>query len=195
MVAVQAAAVPLVSALAAGGDIAAAALPWVRIAIIGVPAILISAAGNGWMRGVQDTARPLRYVVTGFAVSAVLCPLLVYGWLGMPRLELAGSAVANLVGQWLAALMFCRALLVERVSAARPADGVARPGGHGSRSAVADVGVSGLLRVGRRRRRAVRRGRRRRPSGGAAAVEFPCAGAGFVRDCGTVAGGRGARRR
>lgn len=116
VVVVQAAAVPLVRALSAGGGIADAALPWVRIAIVGVPAILISAAGNGWMRGVQDTVRPLCYVVTGFAVSAVLCPLLVYGWLGLPRLELAGSAVANLVGQWLAALMFCRALLVERVA-------------------------------------------------------------------------------
>ncbi|ULE35931.1 MATE family efflux transporter [Mycobacterium sp. IDR2000157661] len=118
VVAVQAFAVPLVSVLAGssdGGDIADEALPWVRIAIVGVPAILVSAAGNGWMRGVQDTVRPLRYVVSGFAVSAVLCPLLVYGWLGMPRLELAGSAVANVVGQWLAALLFCRALLVERV--------------------------------------------------------------------------------
>jgi putative MATE family efflux protein len=67
------------------------------------------------MRGVQDTARPLRYVVFGFAVSAVLCPVLVYGWLGLPRMELEGSAVANLVGQWLAALLFCRALLAERV--------------------------------------------------------------------------------
>lgn len=116
--AVQVFAVPLVSVLAGssgGGQIADAALPWVRIAIVGVPAILISAAGNGWMRGVQDTMRPLRYVVVGFAVSAVLCPLLVYGWLGMPRLGLAGSAVANLVGQWLAALLFCRALVVERV--------------------------------------------------------------------------------
>ena len=112
---VQVAAVPIVSAIAAGGDIAAAAMPWVRIAIAGVPAILISAAGNGWMRGVQDTMRPLRYVLIGFGASAVLCPLLVYGWLGAPRLELAGSAVANLVGQWLAALLFCRALLVERV--------------------------------------------------------------------------------
>ena len=112
---VQVAAVPIVSAIAAGGDIAAAAMPWVRIAIGGVPAILISAAGNGWMRGVQDTMRPLRYVLIGFGASAVLCPLLVYGWLGLPRLELAGSAVANLVGQWLAALLFCRALLVERV--------------------------------------------------------------------------------
>lgn len=113
---VQVAAVPLVSALAAGGEITDEALPWVRVAIFGVPAILISAAGNGWMRGVQDTMRPLRYVVTGFVLSAVLCPLLVYGWLGMPRLELEGSAVANLVGQWLAALLFLRALFVERVS-------------------------------------------------------------------------------
>ncbi|MET4431385.1 MATE family efflux transporter [Mycolicibacterium sp. 624] len=114
--AVQAAAVPLLAVIADGGEIAEEALPWLRIAILGAPAILISLAGNGWMRGVQDTARPLRYVVSGFAVSAVLCPLLVYGWLGLPRMELAGSAVANVVGQWLAAVMFCRALLVERVA-------------------------------------------------------------------------------
>ena len=115
VVVVQAAAVPLVSALAAGGAVAGAALTWVRIAIVGAPAILVSAAGNGWMRGVQDTARPLRYVVAGFALSAVLCPLLVYGWAGMPRLELAGSAVANLVGQWAAALLFGCSLLGARV--------------------------------------------------------------------------------
>jgi MATE family, multidrug efflux pump len=112
---VQAAAVPLVSAIAGSRDIADAALPWLRIAILGAPAVLVSLAGNGWLRGVQDTVRPLRYVVTGFGLSALLCPLLVYGWLGLPRLELAGSAVANLAGQWLAALLFGRALLAERV--------------------------------------------------------------------------------
>ncbi len=127
VVAVQAAASPVVSAIAgagsagpqggsAGGSIAAAALPWLRIAILGAPAILISLAGNGWLRGVQDTVRPLRYVVVGFGLSALLCPLLVYGWLGLPRLGLAGSAVANLTGQWLAALLFVRALVAQRVS-------------------------------------------------------------------------------
>lgn len=115
VVAVELAAYPIVSAIADGGEIAAAALPWLRIAILGAPAILVSMAGNGWMRGVQDTVRPLRYVLVGFGVSAVLCPLLVYGWLGLPRWELAGSAVANLIGQWLAALLFCRALLSEKV--------------------------------------------------------------------------------
>jgi Na+-driven multidrug efflux pump len=115
VVVVQAAAVPLVSAIPAGGDIAAAALPWLRIAILGAPAILVSLSGNGWMRGVQDSVRPLRYVVAGFGLSPLLCPLLVYGWLGLPRLELSGSAVANLVGQWLAAGLFGHALLAERV--------------------------------------------------------------------------------
>ncbi|MDZ4266503.1 MAG: MATE family efflux transporter [Mycobacterium sp.] len=115
VIAVQLTAGPLVSALAGGGQIAEAALPWVRIASLAVPAILVAAAGNGWMRGVQDTMRPLRYVVFGFAVSAVLCPLLVYGLLGAPELGLPGSAVANLVGQWLAAALFFRALFVEQV--------------------------------------------------------------------------------
>ncbi|MBV8966908.1 MAG: MATE family efflux transporter [Mycobacteriaceae bacterium] len=115
VVVVQVAAVPVVSAIASKADIAGEALSWLRIAVMAAPAMLISLAGNGWMRGVQDTLRPLRYVVCGFTVSAILCPLLVYGWLGLPRWELAGSAVANLVGQWAAALLFIRALLVERV--------------------------------------------------------------------------------
>lgn len=114
--AVQAGAGPLVRAIAGSdGEVASAALRWLRIAILAAPAILISMAGNGWMRGVQDTARPLRYVAFGFGLSGLLCPVLVYGWLGLPRLELAGSAVANLVGQWLAAVLFCRALLTEKV--------------------------------------------------------------------------------
>ena len=115
VIAVQAAAVPLVSAIAGSGVIANTALPWLRIAIVGAPAVLVSLAGNGWLRGVQDTVRPLRYVATGFGLSALLCPLLVFGWLGVPRLGLAGSAVANLSGQWLAALLFGRALLAEGV--------------------------------------------------------------------------------
>lgn len=112
---VQAAAVPLVSAVAGHDDIAQAALPWLRIGILGAPAILVSLAGNGWLRGVQDTVRPPRYVVAGFGLSALLCPLLVFGALGMPRWGLAGSAVANCAGQWLAALLFLRALRCERV--------------------------------------------------------------------------------
>ncbi|MEU4811219.1 MATE family efflux transporter [Nocardia fluminea] len=113
---IQLFAVPLCSVLSGGGEIAGEALTWVRIALFGVPLILLSMAGNGWMRGVQDVRRPLTYVVVGLALSAVLCPVLVYGLLGAPRMELAGSAVANLAGQSVSGVLFVYALLRERVS-------------------------------------------------------------------------------
>lgn len=120
VVVVQLVAEPVVAAMSGpgsvGGEIAHAALSWLRIAVFGVPGILIALAGNGWMRGVQDTMRPLRYALIGFGTSALLCPVLVYGWFGAPRLELAGSAVANLVGQLLAGGLFVRALFEENSS-------------------------------------------------------------------------------
>jgi putative MATE family efflux protein len=107
----QALAQPIANALAGSPEVAAAAVGWLRIALFGVPLILITMAGNGWMRGVQDTVRPLRYVLAGNGLSALLCPMLVHvaGW------GLQGSAVANVTAQVISAVMFIRALIVERV--------------------------------------------------------------------------------
>jgi putative MATE family efflux protein len=110
IVAGQVLAGPIARLLAGPGPVADAAVSWLRIALLGVPFILITMAGNGWMRGVQDTRRPLRYVLAGNGISAVLCPVLVYGagW------GLEGSAVANVAAQLIAAALFVRALVVER---------------------------------------------------------------------------------
>ncbi|SDM92508.1 MATE family efflux transporter [Allokutzneria albata] len=102
---------PIAHALAGPGAVADAAVGWLRIALLGAPLVLITMAGNGWMRGVQDTARPLRYVLAGNGISAVLCPVLVY-WADW---GLAGSAVANVVAQVISAALFVRALVVQRV--------------------------------------------------------------------------------
>ncbi len=115
LVVVQFTAAPIVGAIAGDAEIAGEALSWVRIALFGVPLILLSMAGNGWMRGVQQTRRPLTYVVAGLALSAVLCPLLVHGVAGLPRLGLPGSAVANVVGQTVTAGLFLGALARARV--------------------------------------------------------------------------------
>ncbi len=112
--AVLAAERPLLRLLAGDAAIAGEAVLWLRIAVLGVPAILVTMAGNGWLRGVQDTVRPLVCVVAGFAVSAVVCPVLVFGWAGAPRMGLPGSAVANLAGQVIAAAAFLALLARER---------------------------------------------------------------------------------
>ncbi|MEO6881360.1 MAG: MATE family efflux transporter [Mycobacteriaceae bacterium] len=107
---VQLVAGPVTRLLAGGGEVAAQAQGWLRIASLGIPLVLVTLAGNGWMRGVQDTVRPLRYVLVGNGVSAVVCPVLVHGagW-GLP-----GSAVANVLAQVLSAGLFLRALTAER---------------------------------------------------------------------------------
>src|SRR5512138_2890038 len=78
----QAGAGPLARALAGDAATADAAAGWLRTAALGAPGLLLAAAGNGWMRGVQDTRRPLFFVLGANVLSAILCPLLVYpaGW-------------------------------------------------------------------------------------------------------------------
>jgi MATE family, multidrug efflux pump len=87
------------------------AVIWLRIAALGAPGLLLATAGNGWMRGVQDTRRPLRYVLGANLLSAALCPLLVYP----AGLGLKGSAIANVVAQLTVGSLFVIALVGERV--------------------------------------------------------------------------------
>ncbi|HEX5495315.1 MAG TPA: MATE family efflux transporter [Mycobacteriales bacterium] len=100
---------PAAHLVAGSGAVARAAERWLRVAVLGAPFILLTVAGNGWMRGVRDTRRPLRYVVGANLLSAALCPLLVYP----AGLGLTGSAVANVVAQVTGAALFTRALLTE----------------------------------------------------------------------------------
>jgi putative MATE family efflux protein len=113
----QLAAGPVARVLGDGGAVAAAAESWLRVALFGAPLVLVTLAGNGWMRGVQDTARPLRYVLAGNALSAVLCAPLVHGLGAFTGLGLVGSAAANLVGQTVGAGLFLLALHRERAVA------------------------------------------------------------------------------
>jgi len=108
----QLAAGPLARTLAGhDAEVAAGAAHWLRIAALGAPGLLLGTAGNGWLRGVQDTRRPLVYVLGANGLSAVVCPLLVYP----AGLGLAGSAVANAAAQTVSGALFIRALVAERV--------------------------------------------------------------------------------
>ena len=98
---------PLTGALA-GGNVAVrhAAEGWFRIAVLGLPGVLLVLAGNGWMRGVQRTREPVLIVLIANGLSAALSPLLVYSG----HLGLNGSAIANVAAQVVGAGLFLHAL-------------------------------------------------------------------------------------
>lgn len=113
---------PLTMLLAGGANgTQQAAEGWFRIAVLGMPGVLLVLAGNGWMRGVQRTREPVVIVVIANALSAIACPLLVYP----AGLGLTGSAVANVAAQAVGAGLFLRALHRESVSV-RPAGVIMR---------------------------------------------------------------------
>lgn len=111
---------PLTRALAADAEVAAHAADWLRVAVWGIPCILVASAGHGWMRGVQRLRTPLVLVALGVGVSTVGCVVLVPGLGPAPALGLVGSAWANLAGQLLMAGGFVAALVGEHRGAFGP---------------------------------------------------------------------------
>jgi MATE family, multidrug efflux pump len=104
--------------LVAGGATPAAAqgLTWIRIAALGAPFVLITAAGQGWLRGFQDTRTPLYVLLAANVLSIGLSFTLIRG-LGF---GIEGSAIANVVAQTGSGIVFLL-LLVRRGADMRPA--------------------------------------------------------------------------
>lgn len=86
--------------LTGSSEIADAASSWLHIAALAIPLTLVTMAGNGWLRGIQNTRSPLYYTLAGVIPGAILIPILV------DRYGLSGSAMANVVGVAITAICF-----------------------------------------------------------------------------------------
>jgi MATE family multidrug resistance protein len=77
---------------------------YLAIRLLGGPAILISMAAFGALRGLQDMRTPLAIALAQNALNIALDALLIFGLGPIPALGIAGAAWASVVSQWLAAV-------------------------------------------------------------------------------------------
>lgn len=90
---------PILRLLGGDGEILRQGRIYLRISVFGLPAMLIALAGVGYLRGLQDTLRPL-WVALGTALfNLVFEVVLIYG-LGF---GIGASALSTVVAQWIAA--------------------------------------------------------------------------------------------
>ncbi|ALC06168.1 Na+-driven multidrug efflux pump [Corynebacterium deserti GIMN1.010] len=87
---------------------------WLRVAAFAVPLVLIIMAGNGWLRGVQNTRLPLYFTLAGVIPGAIMIPIFV------SHFGLVGSAWANLLAEGITATLFIGALIKEHQGPWRP---------------------------------------------------------------------------
>ena len=70
---------PLVAAFGTAADATPYALTYLRVSLVGLPAMLVVLAATGVLRGLQDTRTPLVVATVGAVANVVLNLLLVYG--------------------------------------------------------------------------------------------------------------------
>ncbi|MFH9264364.1 MATE family efflux transporter [Streptomyces sp. NPDC017546] len=128
----------LVDIFGASDTAAPYAVTYLRISILGIPAMLVVLAATGVLRGLQDTRTPLYVAIGGFTVNAALNVTLVYG----AGLGIAGSAWGTVIAQAGMAVTY----LVVVIRGARRHGASLRPDAAGIRAS-ARAGVPLLIRT------------------------------------------------
>jgi len=90
---------PLLAVFTRDPDVRANGLVYLRISVLGAPAMLLTLAGVGYLRGLQDTRRPLVVALATALVNLVVEVVLIYG-LGF---GIGASAASTVLAQWLGA--------------------------------------------------------------------------------------------
>ncbi|MER7696307.1 MATE family efflux transporter [Streptomyces sp. NPDC096095] len=128
----------LVGVFGASDTAAPYAIIYLRISILGIPAMLVVLAATGVLRGLQDTRTPLYVAIGGFTANAVLSVTLVHS----AGLGIAGSAWGTVIAQ----VGMAAAYLVVVVRGARKHGASLRPDAVGIRAG-ARAGAPLLVRT------------------------------------------------
>lgn len=95
-------ATPLLQAMQGEGEVLVNARIYLRVSAFGVPAMLVMLAGVGYLRGLQDTVRPLVVAIVTAIGNLVLEVVLIFVF----DFGIGASALATVVAQWFGAALY-----------------------------------------------------------------------------------------
>jgi putative MATE family efflux protein len=90
---------PLFRLLGATGEMMPLVRQYMRIWYPGLIFYLIPTIGNNIIRATGDTVTPSAVMLVGVALNAILDPILIFGWGPIPRLGMAGAALASVLAR------------------------------------------------------------------------------------------------
>jgi MATE family multidrug resistance protein len=95
---------PIASLFGGVGAVNDLACEYMFFRLLGAPAVLVSLACFGGLRGVQDMRTPLFVAVAVNVINVGLDWVLIFGSGSIPSMGVAGAAIASTVSQWLGAV-------------------------------------------------------------------------------------------
>lgn len=97
-------------AMEARGEVLEDATHYLRIRLLGGPAVLATLACFGALRGLQDMRTPLFVALVANALNIALDALLIFGAGPIPALGISGAALASTLSLWVGAALAIAAL-------------------------------------------------------------------------------------
>lgn len=89
--------------LGAEGAVLDQASLYIRVRLLGAPAVIITIVGFGALRGIQDMQTPLWIALIINITNVVLDYMFIFGFAFIPAMDVGGAALASAVSQWVGA--------------------------------------------------------------------------------------------
>src|SRR5438552_14095738 len=90
---------PLLVAMATPADSLPLAVAYMRVIFLALPCLYLYAFVMAVLRGAGDSKTPFYFMLLSVAIDIALNPVFIFGFGPIPRLGIAGSAVATVVAQ------------------------------------------------------------------------------------------------
>lgn len=78
---------------------------YLQICMIFSLGVMIQVNAEGILHSTGKAFHSMIVQITGALINIILDPLFIFGWLGFPKMGIAGAAVATVIGQWSAAIL------------------------------------------------------------------------------------------
>lgn len=131
-------AAPVLGLFRPAAEVIAAGVPYMRIIFVALPAYFAGMVLYSVYQALGDTRTPMLVILATNVLNALLDPVMIFGWLGFPRLGVTGAALATVLSQSgglvvMASILRQRGLLQLggpiRLSALRTLAGIGIPAG------------------------------------------------------------------
>jgi putative MATE family efflux protein len=111
---------PLFTALGSNSEVLSLVKEYMGVWYLGAIFLVVSAISMSTIRALGDMKALSLIVLSATIINIVLDPLFIFGWLGFPRLELAGAAIATVIAQGMILLGSLMFLHQEQLIASTP---------------------------------------------------------------------------
>lgn len=106
----------ILSAIGLTGSIYSAASLYMMTLVFGFPGSLITFQASSALRSSGNTIFPMIVLIASAVVNAILAPIFIFGYLGVPALGIQGAAIATASTQWISAAITTYALYSGRLN-------------------------------------------------------------------------------